>query len=237
MSRNAVDVNALHSIAMDGGAMPAYVARPDAATAPAIVMIPSIYGLNDDMRAKADGFAAAGFIAVATDIFWRGDGGALSPNDAAETARARARNDAFDTDRGIDDIAAVARFLAGDAGYNGRYAVAGYCFGGRFAFLAAARLAPSAIVSFHGSHVGDHLDEAAAVTAPASFHYGDSDAVAPMAEIERIRAALAHNAAAELFIYPGVGHNFTNPNGASYDAAVAMTSMQRALRILDPLKT
>lgn len=222
---------------MDGGAMPAYLARPAAAQAPAIVMVPSIYGLNHDMRAKADAFAAAGFIAVATDIFWRGDGGALDPDDASETARARARNDTFDTDLGIADIAAVARFLASEPGSNGRYAVAGYCFGGRFAFLAAARLAPAAIVSFHGSHVGDHLDEAASVTAPASFHYGDSDPVAPLAEIDQIRTALAHNAAAEVFVYPGVAHNFTNPKGASYDAAVSMTSMQRALRILDPLKT
>ena len=217
--------------------MPAAIARPHVAQAPAIVMIPSIFGLDDDMRAKADAFAAAGFIAVALDVFWRGDGGALSADDASENARARKRNDVFDTDLGIADIAAAARYLAGEAAYNGRYAVVGYCFGGRFAFLAAARLAPAAVVSFHGSHVGDHLDEAAAVTAPLSFHYGDSDPVAPMAEIEAVRAALGHNAAAEVYVYPGIGHNFTNPARPTYDAGVSMTAMQRALRVLDALKT
>ena len=35
----------------------------------------------------------------------------------------------------------------------------GFCFGGPFALLAAARYGTNAGISFHGSHVKNHLDE------------------------------------------------------------------------------
>ena len=68
--------------ALDGeGDIPAYVARPDADTTRAIIVIPEIFGVNEGIRKKADDWAAKGYLAAAPDIFWRfaeGDELALS---------------------------------------------------------------------------------------------------------------------------------------------------------------
>ena len=53
------------------GAFSAYVARPKAANAPAIVVIQEIFGVNKVMRDICDGLAAQGFVAVCPDLFWR----------------------------------------------------------------------------------------------------------------------------------------------------------------------
>ena len=45
--------------ALDGeGRIPAYVARPDADTTRAIIVIPEIFGVNEGIRKKADDWAA-----------------------------------------------------------------------------------------------------------------------------------------------------------------------------------
>ncbi len=47
--------------ALDGeGRIPAYVARPDADTTRAIIVIPEIFGVNEGIRKKADDWAALG---------------------------------------------------------------------------------------------------------------------------------------------------------------------------------
>ena len=53
------------------GAFSAYVARPSATPAPAVVVIQEIFGVNKVMRDICDGLAAQGFIAVCPDLFWR----------------------------------------------------------------------------------------------------------------------------------------------------------------------
>ena len=53
------------------GDFDAYLARPAAASAPAIVVIQEIFGVNAVMRQITDDFAAAGFVALCPDLFWR----------------------------------------------------------------------------------------------------------------------------------------------------------------------
>ena len=67
---------------LDGaGTIPAYVARPDADSARAIIVIPEIFGVNEGIRRKCDDWAAEGYLAIAPDIFWRfAPGVELSPD-------------------------------------------------------------------------------------------------------------------------------------------------------------
>ena len=53
------------------GAFAAYVARPTAPKAPAIVVIQEIFGVNGFVRGVADRLAAEGFLCIAPDLFWR----------------------------------------------------------------------------------------------------------------------------------------------------------------------
>ena len=94
--------------------------------------------------------------------------------------------------------------------YNGKFAVAGYCFGGRYAFLAAARLHADAALSFHGANIGLHHRRSVECQMPGQLPLRRSeDHVAPMEEVNAIREALAANKDAEIFDYAGVGHSFT----------------------------
>src|ERR1700722_15632701 len=54
-----------------GGTWPGYLAVPPASPGPwpAVVVIHEAFGLNDDIRGKADEFAARGYLALAPDLF------------------------------------------------------------------------------------------------------------------------------------------------------------------------
>ena len=65
----------------EDGHFDAYVARPEAATAPAVVVIQEIFGVNADLRATCHELAAKGFVAVSPDLFWRSIPGGLARED------------------------------------------------------------------------------------------------------------------------------------------------------------
>jgi hypothetical protein len=47
------------------------VAKPSASSAPAIVVLQEVFGVNADMRQTCNELADKGFIAVCPDLFWR----------------------------------------------------------------------------------------------------------------------------------------------------------------------
>ena len=47
------------------GAFGAYIARPDALPAPAVVVLHEVFGVNADLRKTCDELAEQGFIAIA----------------------------------------------------------------------------------------------------------------------------------------------------------------------------
>jgi carboxymethylenebutenolidase len=51
------------------GAFRAYIARPEALPAPAVVVLQELFGVNADIREKCEELAEQGFIAVAPDLF------------------------------------------------------------------------------------------------------------------------------------------------------------------------
>ena len=57
--------------ASDGGRFAAYLALPARLPAPGLVVLPEVFNTNPHIRSVADGYAAAGFIALAPDVFWR----------------------------------------------------------------------------------------------------------------------------------------------------------------------
>ena len=57
--------------AADGFRFPVYVARPAGPVRGAVVVVQEIFGVNAHIRAVADGYAAAGYLALAPDAFHR----------------------------------------------------------------------------------------------------------------------------------------------------------------------
>lgn len=224
-------------VGVPGGRVHELLTAPAVTPAPAIVNVPAIFGVTDEAKRWLRDDAAAGFLTAVYDPFWRSDPGPLSPLDDAERARARARRDATAVADATSDLAAVIEVVRALPECNGKIAVVGYCFGGRFAFIAAAELAIDAAVSFHGILIGESLDVAADIRVPLSMHVGDDDPECPLAEIEAIRAATSGNRCVDLNVLPGVGHSFTWRNYRKFDAAAAAISEERAFALLDTLKT
>ncbi len=221
--------------AADGGRFDSYVATPVSEKGAGVIIISTISGVDSDMTHYADTLAAEGFVASAPDMFWRDkDPGPLTWNDDGRK-RAFARNDRYDLELGMKDLAEVITDLKKHPRCNGKIAIMGFCFGGPFALLAAARYGTDAGISFHGSHVEKHLDEVDHVHCPLSFHYGDQDQVAPMAAIERIRQAFDRLADAKVYLYPGAGHGFMTMT-RGYVESVARPAWARSLEVLKRLQ-
>ena len=221
----------------DGGAIPAYIAMPAVLPAPAVVIVAAVFGVDAGLRAWADRYAEHGFLTVAPDFFWRTIPGPMRFDVPEERAKATERNAQFDRDAGQRDIAAVRDFVHGMPESNGHWALAGYCFGGRYTLLAGAYLGADAVVAFHPSKMGLELEAAAALTCPTSFHFGGADESVPMDVVEAVQAALKPNPRAESYVYPGIAHGFTMEGRPAYNAEAAELSFERALKVLDGLKS
>ena len=224
--------------ASGGGRFDSYVASPVSEKGAGVIIVSTISGVDSDMKYYADALAAEGFVGSAPDMFWRDiDAGPLPWTDDGRK-RAFARNDRYDLDLGMRDLADVIADLKQHPQCNGKIAVMGFCFGGPFALLAAARYGINAGISFHGSHVENHLSEVNQVRCPLSFHYGDRDEVAPMTAIESIREAFGRLADAKVYVYPGAGHGFmTMTRGRAYMESVARPAWAQALEVLRRLAT
>jgi carboxymethylenebutenolidase len=203
-----------------------YLAAPDGGgKAPGLLMITAIFGIDDEMKELADAWARDGFLVSVPDIFWR-----VMPGPTADMEKAFARYGAFDQEQGMRDIEDLVKDLKSRPQCNGKVAMLGFCFGGLYAHLGAARLGIDAAGAFHGTKIGGALEETARIKCPVSFHFGDRDPVVPMDEVAAIRKAYAGRDSAEIVVHPGATHNFSMPYKDGYHAGAAKKSRDAMLR-------
>ncbi|NQU72230.1 MAG: dienelactone hydrolase family protein [Rhodospirillales bacterium] len=203
-----------------------YLSAPDGdGKVPGILMITAIFGIDDEMQQLADAWAADGFLVSTPDIFWR-----VMPGPTADMGKAFARYEAFDFEKGMSDVEDLIKDLKAHPRCNGKVAVLGFCFGGRYAHLAASRLGVDAAAAYHGTMIGLHLDEVDKITCPVSWHFGDQDPVVPMEEVAEIQKAFAGRANAEITVFPGATHNFSMPQKDGYHAEAAAAARKAVLR-------
>src|SRR5207244_11846672 len=76
----------------EGGEFDCYLSTPATESqVPAVVLASAVHGVDADIRALADEFAAHGYIAAAPDLFWRSVPGPLSHDDARTRERSQPR--------------------------------------------------------------------------------------------------------------------------------------------------
>ena len=176
---------------------------------PGVVVLHESFGLNDDIRQQADRLAAAGYLAVAPDLY--SAGGAWRCIRATFTALTRGHGQAF------DDIEAARTWLAAREDCTGRVGVIGFCMGGGFALLTAARGFDASAPNY--AHLPKDLDGALRGACPVIASYGAKDrtlrGTAAKLEDGLRRAGVEH----DVREYPDAGHSFLNrhdlgPGGA-----------------------
>jgi len=222
--------------ARDGGEFDCYLALPSSAgPAPAIVLASAIHGVDADIHAIADAFAARGFIAAAPDLFWRTLPGPLPREDKRAAERAQPRLPRIKA--GEADMADTLSALRALPAFNGKAAAMGFCYGGPYSIIGPKRLGYAAGISCHGTQMLDYIGELDGVTAPVCIVWGDQDHVAPPPVLDAYRALPARMRNVEVKIFPGVQHGFMMPsNPAAFDQAAHDFSFARALAILDGLR-
>ncbi|MDR3510040.1 MAG: dienelactone hydrolase family protein [Caulobacteraceae bacterium] len=218
------------TVSTPDGAFSAYVARPAAAKAPAIVVIQEIFGVNAVMRGICDDLAAQGYLAVCPDLFWRIEPGIdITDQSDAEWKRAFELFNAFDVDAGVRDIAATIDLVREDPGCGGKVGAVGFCLGGLLAFLTATRTDSDASVGYYGVGIERFTAESDKLASPLLLHIAEEDQFVPKPAQELILAALKNHPQIEIHTYPGRDHAFARKGGAHYDAQDAAIAEGRTL--------
>jgi carboxymethylenebutenolidase len=206
--------------ASDGHRLSAYLAEPKSAPRGGIVVIQEIFGVTRHIRAVADQYAAAGFLAVAPALFDRLERNVDVPY--TDMAKGFGYMQALNNDQVMLDVrAGIDRVRAA-----GKVAVVGYCWGGTMAYLAAARLNIDAAVAYYGGGINRHTAEKP--RAPMMFHFGEKDSHIPLSAVEQIKAAYPQG----IYHLYAADHGFNCTDRASFEPASAKLALERSLEFL-----
>jgi carboxymethylenebutenolidase len=219
-----------------GGEFDCYLAVPKTDPAvPAMVLASAVHGVDADIRAIADEFAADGYIVAAPDLFWRSVPGPLPRGDDRTKTRAQPRLERIKA--GETDLADTLAFLRTLPQFNGRAAVMGFCYGGPYAIIGPKRLGYAAGISCHGSQMLDYIKDIEGVDKPVCIIWGDQDHAAPANVLDAYRGIALRIKNLDLHIFPGVLHGYMMPTATdAFDQKTRDFSMARAKAILDGLR-
>ena len=198
-----------HDFTLDAGTgrtLTAFTARPDGADPeaklPAVLVVHEIMGLNNDIRRIARHFADNGYVALAPDLV-----GAGWP--VLCMARFFQGVGKVGTGRPYVEMAAFHDWLASQPGVDpDRVGMAGFCAGGGFAMLYAARGGRQlrAVAPFYGALPAD--ESIIPELCPIVASYGGRDGVFGKSGPKLAAALAATEIPHDVKTYPDAGHSF-----------------------------
>ena len=209
-------------MARDGHQFQAYLAAPPGTARGGVVVIQEIFGVNPHIRAVTDGFAAAGYTAIAPCMFDRIRRGIELGYSAPEIDEGRGYMQELQPEQTLKDLPAAIAV----AKHAARVATVGYCWGGAQSYRAACLLPIDCAVVYYG-HA---QDTGHAPRCPVLYHFGSADKSIPLTEIANIRAL---HPSGIFHVYEGAGHGFNCDLRPSYDAAAAALARRRTLEFLE----
>ncbi|TWB36798.1 dienelactone hydrolase family protein [Nitrospirillum pindoramense] len=219
--------------ATDGGSFDGYLAIPSSGKGPGLVLIQEIFGVNANMRALCDHYAALGYTALCPDLFWRQEPGVqLTDKTEAEWQRAFQLYNGFSEASGVEDLIASVNFLREHEATGRKVGTLGYCLGGKLAFLMATRSDADANVSYYGVGLDGALGEISAITKPLLLHTAGKDKFSSDETRAKVSAAIEGNHLITQYLYTDQDHAFARVGGEHYDAAAADLANQRTATFL-----
>nr|WP_275402608.1 dienelactone hydrolase family protein [Streptomyces sp. SID13031] len=220
--------------------MGAYLARPVGAEAgPGMLLLPMITGIGEQLRAWADELAGRGITALVWDPFK----GRSTDNSTQDERVALLLG--LDDDTALAEQVALLDHLRGELGCT-KVGSIGWCLGGRFVLLLAARDHRLAnVVGFHPTvpselrpnQTHDAIADSTGITAPVMIVYPGADAAVPVADFEALQTALQSRdvGATITHFYPGADHGFTDRSrqDKAVNADAFQVSWPQALAFID----
>jgi len=225
------------AIAVEGGELPLYYARPAAGDRlPVVLVVQEIFGVHEHIRDVCRRLAHAGYLAIAPELFFRQGDPTTQPDIPAILQNIVAK---VPDAQVMGDLDACAAWSASQGGDPARLAITGFCWGGRITWLYAAhKPSVKAGVAWYGRLSGaisefapQHpLDVVGRLHAPVLGLYGGQDQGIPLADVEKMQAALsAAGGRSTIHVYPDAPHAFHADYRPSYRKAEAEDGWKRAL--------
>jgi carboxymethylenebutenolidase len=186
----------------DGKDGAGYLAKPGRANAPGVVVIQEWWGLQDQIKGICDRFAAAGYEALAPDLY----AGTVVPYHDMEAANREMSS--------LNFLDATDQLVRGAVQYlkpnGGKVGLTGFCMGGAVTILGAIRIPElSAGVCFYGLPPGN-IAKPADIRIPLQGHFANDDDWCTPAAVNEFEAALkSAGKSAEIFRYDAK-HGFVN---------------------------
>jgi carboxymethylenebutenolidase len=199
------------------GEMTGHVWHPEESEGPGILLLQEIFGVSRYIQRRAADLAAAGYVVLVPELYWRLDrrGVDESAPDAVEQAMALAGR--LDWSAAVGDAVAAFAHLRGMDEVRKVPAVVGFCLGGGLAFNVAAETEPAALVSYYGSALPQLLDLVPRVTCPSLHHFGTDDDYLDASTVQAISKALtADGRPTRVELYDGANHAFDNDDFRLY---------------------
>lgn len=221
--------------ASDGGTFSAYLANPASGSGPGLLVIQEIFGVNQVMRDLCDGYAAAGYVAVCPDLFWRQEPGVLLTDQSQEEwDRAFALMNGFlpNFEQGVGDLVATLNHIRGLDSCTGKAGAVGYCLGGSLAYAMACFSDSDASVGYYPVQIEDSLEQAGKISHPLMIHIAAKDGFCPPEAQARINDTLGGNSLVTINTYDGIDHAFARIGGQNYDQAAADLANARTAEFL-----
>jgi len=208
-------------MARDGHEFQAYLAAPAGRPCGAVVVIQEIFGINGHIRSVTDGFAAAGYTAIAPALFDRIRRGIELGYGPADIDQGHGYAQQLKPEQTLKDLAAAVAVVR----HSGRVATVGYCWGGALSYRAACELPIACAVVYYGKP----QDAGKKPQCPVMYHFGSADKSIPLSDVERFESAHPEGI---FYTYDGAGHGFNCDQRASYDATAAALAYRRTLEFL-----
>ncbi|MGB9153479.1 MAG: dienelactone hydrolase family protein [Alphaproteobacteria bacterium] len=218
---------------LEGRDFGAYCAMPPTGRGPGLIVIQEIFGVNANMRALCDGFAAQGYIAICPDLFWRQQPGIqLTDKTPEEWDRAFELYKGFDAEAGVRDLLSTLGHIRKMPECSGKVGSVGYCLGGRLAFLMATRSDVEASVGYYGVELDKYLNEIHDIRMPLMLHIAALDKFTPPDVREKVIKSCARNPVITTYVYEGVDHAFARIGGQNYNQEAADLANERTAEFL-----
>lgn len=215
---------------LDGGSFSGYLATPTAGAGAGMIIIQEIFGVNQVMRRLADAYAAAGYVALVPDLFWRQQPQVqLDDHSEEDWNKALQLFQGFDEDKGVEDLIATLNTLRQLPECTGKVGSVGFCLGGKLAYLMATRSDAACNVGYYGVGIENNLDETGNIQKPLMLHIAESDQFVPPEAQATIRVQLSGHPQVTVYSYTSVSHAFAREGGQSYDQAAAELANSRTM--------
>ena len=189
-----------------------YLVTPPSGAGPGVLVIQEWWGLDSGIKEMTDRLGAAGFVALAPDLYH----GELAAHD--EMDKAAHLMQGLPPARAARDMSGAVDYLASHpAVTSDGIGVVGFCMGGMLAFIIAANRPDKvkAVVPFYGFPQGESEPDWSTLTASVSGHMAEHDSFFSPAAAHALEAKLRKMGKnVTLTVHPGTGHAFMAPHNA-----------------------